>query len=152
GAGPSCWQTARAVRARLVGQAGPAAEPPTSGWAAPRRAAGRSQVTDQGEQDLCALGIELAGGGVQAAVDVNGDHAVAGAEAAGDGNGGGEVGAGRWPGEYAIGASGLARGLERPGFGNGHDFVVVGGVELGWPAADAAALDVMGPWRPARQD
>ena len=35
--------------------------------------------------------------------------------------------------------------------GNGHDFVVVGGVELGWAVADAAALDVMGPRWPARQ-
>src|SRR5215469_14922327 len=96
-----------------------------------------------------ALGVELAGEVFQAAVDLDGDYAVARAEPAGDADGGGEVGAGRWPGEYALGAGGLAGGLERLGFGNGHDFVVVGEMELGRAVADAAALDVMSPRRPA---
>ena len=83
------------------------------------------------------LGVELAGEVFQAAVDLDGDHAVAGAEPAGDAGGGREVGTGRGPGEYALGASGLARGLERLGFGDGHDLVIVGGVELGWAVTDS---------------
>src|SRR5215469_13812687 len=50
------------------------------------------------------LGVELAGEVFQAAVDLDGDHAVAWAEPAGDADGGGEIGAGRGPGEYALGA------------------------------------------------
>src|SRR5215469_17968136 len=96
-------------------------------------------------------GVELAGEVFQAAVDLDGDHAVPGAEPAGDADGGGEVGTGRGPGEYAFGTRGLAGGLVRLGFGDGYDLVIVGGVELGWPVADAAALDVMGPRRPAGQ-
>src|SRR6266700_3585362 len=91
------------------------------------------------------LGVELAGKVFQAAVDLDGDHAVARAEPAGDADGGGKVGAGRGPGEYALGAGGPAGGLERLGFPNGHDLVVVGGMELGRAAADTAALNVMGP-------
>jgi hypothetical protein len=81
------------------------------------------------------LGVELAGKVFQAAVDLEGDHAVARAEPAGDADGRGEVGAGRGPGEYALGAGGPAGGLERLGFRNGQDLVVVGGMELGgrWP-------------------
>src|SRR5690349_13855132 len=90
-------------------------------------------------------GVELAGEVFQAAVDLDGDHALARAEPAGHGDGGGEVGAGRGPGEDALGAGGLTCGRERLRFGNGDDFVVVGGVELGWALADAATLDVMGP-------
>ena len=94
------------------------------------------------------LGVELAAEVFQATIDLDGDHPLAGAEPACDADSGGEVGAGRGPREDALGASGLAGGLECLGFGNGHDFVVVGGVELGWAVADAAALDVMGPGGP----
>ncbi len=73
------------------------------------------------------------------------DIAVAGAEPAGDGDGGGEVGAGRGPGEDAFGARGLASRLERRGFRDGEGFVVVGGVQQRWAVADSAALDVVGP-------
>src|SRR5215469_7782065 len=96
------------------------------------------------------LGVELASEVFQAAVNLDGDHAVAGAEPAGDAGGGGEVGAGRGPGEDAFGASGLAGGLECLSFGDGHDLVVVVRMELGRVVADAAALDVMGSRRPAR--
>src|SRR5215471_4635191 len=98
------------------------------------------------------LGVKLAGEVLQAAVDLDGDYAVARAEPAGDADGGGEVGTGRGPGKDALGARGLAGGRERLRFGDGDDFVVIGGVELGWAVADAAALDVMGPRWPARQD
>src|SRR5215831_7165967 len=94
------------------------------------------------------LGVELAGEVFQAAVDLDGDHAVAGAEPAGDADGGGEVGAGRGPGEDALGAGGLAGGLERPGFGNGHDLVVVGGVQQGRAVADAAASAIRSLYEP----
>src|SRR5215467_9795046 len=90
-------------------------------------------------------GVELAGEVFQAAIDLDGDHAVAGAEPARDAYGGGEVGAGRGPGEDAFGAGRLAGRLERLGFGDGHDLVVVARVELRRAVADAAALDVMGP-------
>src|SRR5215472_11004941 len=94
-------------------------------------------------------GVELAGEVLQAAVDLDGDHAVPGAEPAGDADSGGQVGTGRGPGEDALGAGGLAGGFERLGFGNGHDLVIVGGVELGRAVADAASLDVMGSRWPA---
>src|SRR6516165_8924571 len=97
------------------------------------------------------LGVELACEVFQAAVDLDGDHAVPGAEPAGDAGGGGQVGTGRRPGEDALGAGRLAGGLECPGFGNGHDLVIVARVELGRAVADAAALDVMGPRWPAGQ-
>src|SRR5215471_21337155 len=85
------------------------------------------------------LGVEPAGEVFQAAVDLDGDHAVPRAEPAGKADGGGEVGTGRGPGEYALGTRGLAGGLERQGFGNGHDLVIVVRVQLGWAVADAAA-------------
>src|SRR5215471_17322118 len=95
------------------------------------------------------LGVELACEVFQAAVDLDGDYAVPGAEPAGDADGGGQVGTGGGPGEDALGAGGLAGGLERLGFGDGHDLVVVAQVELGRAVTDAAALDVMGPRWPA---
>src|SRR5262244_3426287 len=96
-------------------------------------------------QTAVGLGVELAGEVLQAAVDLDGDYAVARAEPAGDADGGAEVGAGRGPREDAFGAGRLAGGLERLGFGDGHDLVVVARVELRRAVADAAALDVMGP-------
>ncbi|HYA52262.1 MAG TPA: pyridoxal-phosphate dependent enzyme, partial [Streptosporangiaceae bacterium] len=72
-------------------------------------------------------------------------------EPAGDIQRGGEVRAGRWPGEDALVAGGLAGRLERSGFGEGDDFVVVGGPELRRALTDAAALDVVGPRWPTRQ-
>ena len=46
-----------------------------------------------------------------------------------------EVGTGRGTGKYALGARSLAGRLERLGFRDGDDFVVVGGAELRgrWP-------------------
>ena len=73
------------------------------------------------------LGVEGAAEIFQAAVDLDGDHAMAGPEPAGDIQGRGEVRAGRRPGEDALLARGLAGQLERPGFGDGDDLVVVGG-------------------------
>src|SRR5439155_24773976 len=97
------------------------------------------------------LGVELAAEVLQAAVDLDDDHSVAGAEPAGDIQRGSEVRAGRWPGEDAFVAGGLAGRLERPGLGDGDDLVVVGGPELRRALADAAALDVVGARWPARQ-
>src|SRR5258705_11514522 len=76
---------------------------------------------------------------------------MTGPEPAGDIQRGGEVRAGRWPGEDALVAGGVAGRLERPGLGDGDDFVVVGEPELRRALADAAALDVMGARWPARQ-
>src|ERR1700761_8359942 len=76
------------------------------------------------------LGVERAGEVLQAAVDLEGDHAVAGTESAGDIQRGGEVRAGGRPGEDALVAGGLAGRGERPGLGDGDDLVVVGGMQL----------------------
>ena len=62
-------------------------------------------------------GVELAGEVFQAAVDLEGDHPVAGPEPPGDLQCGGKVRAGRGPGEDAFGTGRLASGLERLGFG-----------------------------------
>src|SRR6516165_7978256 len=97
------------------------------------------------------LGVELAGEVFQTAVDLHGDHSVAGAEPAGDIQRGGEVRAGRGSGEDALVAGGPAGRRERPGFGDVDDFVVVGGPQLRWALADAAALDAVGPRWPAGQ-
>src|SRR5215831_618453 len=95
------------------------------------------------------LGVELTGEVFQAAVDLNGDHPVPGAEPANDADGGGQIGTGRGPGEDALGAGGLAGGFERLGFGNGHDLVIISEVKLRRAVADAASLDVVGPrWPP----
>src|SRR5436853_31449 len=96
-------------------------------------------------------GVKLAAKVFQAAVDLDSDHALARAEPAGDGDGGGEVGARRGPGEYALGAGSPAGGLERLGFRHGHDLVVVGRMELGRALADTTALNAVSPWRPTRQ-
>src|SRR6266566_8484223 len=77
-----------------------------------------------------SLGVERAAEVFQAAVDLDGDHAVAGPEPAGDIQRGGEVRAGRRPGEDSLVAGGLAGRGERPGLGNGDDLVVVGGMQL----------------------
>ena len=90
-------------------------------------------------------GVELAGEVFQAAIDLDGDHAVAGAEAAGDAHGGGEVGAGRGSGEDAFGTGRVPSSLERLGLRDGHHFVIIRGVQLGRPVADPAALNVMNP-------
>src|SRR6266704_2840614 len=74
---------------------------------------------------------------------------MAGAEPGGDIQRGGEVSAGRRPGEDALVAGGLAGRGERPGLGDGDDLVVVGGMQLRWAMADAAALDVVGAGRTA---
>src|SRR5436305_13671877 len=95
------------------------------------------------------LGVERAGEVLQAAVDLKGDHAVAGTEPAGDIQRGGEVRAGGRPGEDALVAGGLAGRGERPGPGDGDDLVVVGGMPLRRALADAAALDVIGAGRTA---
>jgi len=95
------------------------------------------------------LAVERAGEVFQAAVDLQGDHSVAGAELAGDTERGGKVRAGRGSGEDAFVAGGVAGRGERLGFGDGDHLVVVGGMELRRPLADAAALDVMGAGRPA---
>src|SRR4029453_16292173 len=76
------------------------------------------------------LGVERTGEVLQAAVDLEGDHAVAGTEPAGDIQRGGEVRAGGRPGEDALVAGGLAGCGERPGLGDGDDLVVVGGMQL----------------------
>src|SRR6185437_8213257 len=62
-------------------------------------------------------GVERTGEVLQAAVDLEGGHAVAGAEPGGDIQRGGEVSAGRRPGEDALVAGGLAGGGARPGLG-----------------------------------
>ena len=97
------------------------------------------------------LGVELAGEVFQTAVDLHGDHSVAGAEPTCDIKRGGEVRAGRGPGEDALVPGGLAGRRECPGFGDVDDFVVVGRPQLRWALAGAAALDVMGPRWPAGQ-
>jgi len=76
---------------------------------------------------------------------------VARAEPAGGAQRGGEVRAGRGAGEDAFGAGGPAGGLERLGFGDRDDLVVIGAMEQRRVPADAAALDMVGPGRPARQ-
>src|ERR1700759_4093387 len=97
------------------------------------------------------LGVERTGEVLQAAVDLEGDHAVAGTESAGDIQRGGEVRAGGRPGEDALVAGSLAGRGERPGLGDGDGLVVVGGMQLRRPLADAAALDVVGAGRTARE-
>src|SRR5215472_13750894 len=89
------------------------------------------------------LAVERAGEVFQAAVDLDGDHPVAGAEPAGDIQRGGEVRAGRWPGEDPLVAGAPAGRLERPGFGDGDHVVVIGGPELRRALTGAAALDVV---------
>src|SRR6266851_191094 len=88
----------------------------------------------------------------QAAVDLNGDHAVAGTQPLRDRQRCDEVGAGGWSGEYPLGPGGPAGHLERLGFRDGYHFVVVGWVKERRAAADAAALDVMRSSRSAGQD
>ena len=68
---------------------------------------------------------------------------MAGAEPAGDAERGGEVRAGRGAGEDALVAGGLASRLERSGFGDGDDLVVVTGPELRRALTGAAALGVL---------
>src|SRR6201982_3389830 len=97
------------------------------------------------------LGVERTGEVLQAAVDLEGDHAVAGTESAGDIQRGGEVRAGGRPGEDALVAGAGAGRDERPGLEDDDDLVVVGGMQLRRPLADAAALDVMGTGRTARE-
>src|SRR5436309_4327996 len=114
-----------------------------------RTAAPANDATATGS--LGGSDVEPAGEVFQAAVDLGGDHAVAGTKPAGDLQRGDEVGAGRGAGEYPLGARGPAGHLERLGLRDGDDLVVVGGVQQWRAVADAAALDVVGPGRPARQ-
>src|SRR5438094_315194 len=69
-----------------------------------RTAAPANDATATGS--LGGSDVEPAGEVFQAAVDLGGDHAVAGTKPAGDLQRGDEVGAGRGAGEYPLGAGG----------------------------------------------
>src|SRR6266568_8988716 len=159
--GPACaWR--RAGRAREASAAsssgcsrlGCCAGSTATNWAgstatpAPPR---RSEPRATSPARRSALGVELAGEVFEAAVDLEGDDPMAGAEAAGDLRRRDEVGAGRRAGEDPLGAGGLARHRERGRFGDGDDLVEVLGGEHRRPAPDAAALDMVDARDPAGQ-
>src|SRR4029079_443580 len=88
--------------------------------------------------------VERAGEVLEAAVDLQGHDPVPTPEAAGQLQGGDDVGSGRGAAEDPVGPGRLARHRERIRGRYRDHLVEVLRLQQRWPAADAATLDAMG--------